>query len=136
MSSTLIPALRYRDAPAAIAFLCDAFGFRRHLVVEGEDEGTIAHAQLVHGTGMIMLGTSREDEFGSLLTTVERAGKPTGSLYLVVSDVDAHAEQARAVGAEIVQEPEDQGYGGRLYTARDVEGNLWSFGSYDPWAEG
>lgn len=129
-----MPAYRYKDAPAAIDFLCDAFGFERRMVVEGED-GTIAHAQLVHGTGMIMLGSSREDEFGSRMTTVEQAGRPTGSLYMVVADVDAHAERARAAGAEIVEEPADQGYGGRLYTARDLEGQLWSFGSYDPWAE-
>lgn len=32
-------------------------------------------------------------------------------------------------------EPEDQDYGGRLYSCRDPEGNLWNFGSYDPWEE-
>jgi uncharacterized glyoxalase superfamily protein PhnB len=31
--------------------------------------------------------------------------------------------------------PEDQDYGGRVYSARDPEGHVWSFGSYDPWAE-
>ena len=34
---------------------------------------------------------------------------------------------------EIVMAPEDQDYGGRLYSCRDPEGNLWNFGSYDPW---
>ena len=54
-SSTIIPTLRYRDAAAAIEWLCLAFGFERHLVVPG-DGGTIAHAQLTFGRGMIMLG--------------------------------------------------------------------------------
>ena len=41
MSSTVIPALRYRDAPRAVDWLCEAFGFERHLVVEGEGAGSI-----------------------------------------------------------------------------------------------
>ena len=63
--ATVIPTLRYRDAPAAIEWLCRAFGFEKHLVVPGDD-GTIAHAQLVFGNGMIMLGSARDDEFGRL----------------------------------------------------------------------
>jgi uncharacterized glyoxalase superfamily protein PhnB len=39
-----------------------------------------------------------------------------------------------AAGADIFFEPEDQDYGGRVYSARDPEGYVWSFGSYDPWA--
>ncbi len=54
--SPVIPTMRYRDAPAAIDWLCRVLGFARHLVVPGED-GTIAHAQLVLGCGMIMLGS-------------------------------------------------------------------------------
>ena len=49
-TTTVIPTLRYRDAPAAIEWLCEAFGFERHLVVPGESE-TIAHAQLVFASG-------------------------------------------------------------------------------------
>ena len=63
----IIPAMRYRDAPAAIDWLCRAFGFEQHLVVPGPD-GTIAHAQLTFGNGMIMLGSARDDEFGRLMT--------------------------------------------------------------------
>jgi hypothetical protein len=62
-TSTVIPAMRYRDANAAIEWLCKAFGFEKHLVVPGEN-GTVAHAQLAFGNGMIMLGSAREDEFG------------------------------------------------------------------------
>lgn len=134
MPSPIIPSLRYRDAPRAIDWLCDAFGLVRHLVVEGEGGG-IDHAQLTFGAGMIMLGSVRDNEYGELVTTVAEAGKPTCGLYLVVADIDRHAERAREAGAEIVQEPEDQPYGGRLYTCRDFEGNVWVFGSYDPWTE-
>jgi hypothetical protein len=67
MSSTVIPCLRYRDAPRMIEWLCSAFGFKRHLVVD-DDQGGIAHAQLTLGSGMIMLGSARtgDDQFGRL----------------------------------------------------------------------
>lgn len=129
MSSTIIPALRYDDAPAAIEFLTSAFGFDVHMVVEGE-AGFIEHAQLVHGTGMIMLGSTRNDEYGRLLGS--NASSST-SLYVIVDDVAVHAERARAAGAEIITEPENQDYGGSNYVVRDPEGHIWSFGDYSPW---
>jgi uncharacterized glyoxalase superfamily protein PhnB len=133
MPSPVIPTFRYHDAPKAIEWLGRAFGFEPHLVVEG-DGNTIDHAQLAFGEGMIMLGSMRENEYGDLVTTVTEVGKPTAATYVIVDDVDAHAQRAREAGAEIVLEPEDQDYGGRLYTCRDLEGNVWSFGTYDPWA--
>ena len=133
MPSPVIPTLRYEDAPRAIDWLVEAFGFHRHFVVEGEG-GRIDHAQLTFGGGMLMCGSHDDDGgYGDLVSTVTRTGAPTGGIFVLVDDVDAHAERARAAGAEIVQPPEDQHYGGRLYTCRDLEGNVWSFGSYDPW---
>ena len=132
-TTTIIPALRYRDAPAAIEWLCEAFGFEKHLVVPGGN-GTIDHAQLVFGNGMIMLGSAREDAFGQLQKPLDAPGAPVSkSAYVIVTDVDAHHARAVAAGAKVVMEPEDQHYGGRLYSCRDPEGNLWNFGSYDPW---
>jgi uncharacterized glyoxalase superfamily protein PhnB len=55
------------------------------------------------------------------------------SLYLVVPDPDAHHDRAKAAGAQIVRELADQDYGSREYRARDPEGNLWSFGTYQPY---
>lgn len=130
---TMIPTFRYRDAAGAIDWLCRAFGFERHLVVPGED-GAIEHAQLVFGNGMVMLGSARDDEFGALQKPLAEPGGPVSqSPYLVVTDVDAHHARAAAAGAQVVMAPEDQPYGGRLYSCRDPEGNLWNFGSYDPW---
>jgi uncharacterized glyoxalase superfamily protein PhnB len=122
--STVIPTLRYRDAPKAIEVLCDAFGFERHAVYDGPD-GTIAHAELRHGSGMVMLGSVTEGG----VWTVEPG---TGAIYVAVDDADTHFERAREAGVEIVQEPTDQEYGSREYVARDPEGNLWSFGTYLP----
>jgi len=131
VSSKVIPTMRYQDAMAAIDFLETAFGFRPAMVVEGEG-GAIEHAQLVHDTGIIMLGSARDDEFGRLLGGSTNPFR--SSIYVVVEDVAGHADRARAAGAEIIMEPVDEDYGGSNYTARDPEGNIWSFGSYDPWA--
>ncbi|MGD9856732.1 MAG: VOC family protein [Planctomycetaceae bacterium] len=131
--TTLIPCLRYRDAPAAIEWLCTAFGFERHLVVPGEG-GTIAHAQLTFGNGMIMLGSVVDTEFGQLMAQPDEiGGRETQCVCLIVSDVDAIAAQAKAAGAETVIDVRDEEYGGRSYSCRDLEGRLWFFGTYDPW---
>ncbi len=136
--SSLIPCLRYADAPAAIAFLCDAFGFARHAVYVDRDDPTIVHhAQLVLGQGMVMLGSVRPDPTQQLFgwKTPRQAGAVTGCVYVVVPDADAHCHRARERGAVIVRGPTDNdGYPGRGYDALDPEGNVWSFGSYDPWA--
>ena len=131
--STIIPGLRYRDAATAIDWLCQAFGFERHLVVPGEN-GKIVHAQLKFGNGMIMLGSDKEGEYEKVLRHPDEIGScVTQSAYVVVTDPDAHYRKAKAAGAEIVLDITDHDYG-RDYTCRDLEGHVWSFGSYDPWA--
>lgn len=125
----LYPALRYEDAAAAIDWLERAFGFTRGLVVAGED-GTIHHAELRLGPGWIMLGSVKEDVFD--LRTPRRLGASTMSICAAVDDPDAHYARARAAGAEIVQDLADTDYGSRGYTCRDLEGHLWTFGSYRP----
>lgn len=132
--ATVIPTLRYRDAPAAIDWLCRAFGFEKHLVVPGENN-TIAHAQLTFGKGMIMLGSARDDVFGRHLNPPrDLGGSGTQGACLIVADADAHYARAVAAGAQIVYDIKDEDYGGRSYSCLDPEGHLWSFGTYDPWA--
>ncbi len=132
---TVIPTMKYDDAPAAIEWLCRAFGFARHLVVPDESGG-IAHAQLVFGNGMIMLGSSSDDAFGKLQKPPKNDGAiVTQSACVIVDDPDAHYAQAVAAGTEIVVDLVEQHYGGKSYTCRDPEGHVWTFGSYDPWAE-
>jgi len=136
VTPAIIPCLWYRDAPAAIDFLCAAFGFERHAVfADDADPSIVHHAQLVREGCMIMLSTQRADgEFSAKARALHPsdAGGNTQTPYLVIDDVDGHAAVARAAGAEIIMEPEDQDYGGRSYSARDPEGYVWSFGSYDP----
>jgi uncharacterized glyoxalase superfamily protein PhnB len=131
--ATVIPSLRYRNAPAAIDWLCQVFGFEKQLVVANPD-GTIAHAQLTFGNGMIMLGSVADTEFGRLMKQPDEiAGAETQSSYVIVSDADLVYARAKAANAEIVRKIKDEDYGGRLFTCRDLEGHLWSIGTYDPW---
>lgn len=133
--ATIIPVLRYREAPAAIEWLCQTFGFEKHLVVPNAD-GTIAHAQLSFGNGMVMLGSvlENETEFGRLMKQPDEiGGAATQTAYVVVSDADAVYASAKAGAARIAMEIKDEDYGGRGFSCFDLEGHLWSFGTYDPW---
>ncbi|SCX74563.1 VOC family protein [Variovorax sp. EL159] len=134
----LIPCLRYKNAPAAIEFLCKAFGFERKAVYADEsDPSVIHHAELVMNGQMVMLGSDRPGPVTDKYRwkTAADAGCITMCVCAVIDDPDAHCARARAAGAEILTDPKDNdGYPGRGYDARDPEGNVWSFGSYDPFA--
>ena len=138
MRIRIIPSIRYQDCKQAIDWLCATFGFEHHLIVPNEDGG-ITHAQLVCGEAMIMLGDGHrdaDDPFGKLnKSPLQLDGLNTAGIYMVVEDVDAHYKKAKSAGAEIVLDIADQDYGGgsRGYTCKDLEGHLWSFGSYNPW---
>ena len=131
--SLIIPGFRYRNAPAAIEWLCNSFGFTKHAVYPGANN-TIAHAQLTFGSGMIMLGSVREgDASAQMKHPDELGGASTVAIYVVVSDADAHYARAKAAGATILRELRDEDYGGRGYSCRDLESYPWSFGTYNPW---
>lgn len=133
-NSTVIPSLRYRDALAAIDWLIRAFGFHKNAVYMGPDN-TVAHAQLTLGKGMIMLGSVENgSEYGErIIQPDEIELRETQSPYLVVADADVVYATAKAAGATIVINIADMDYGGRVFTCRDLEGHLWSIGTYDPW---
>ncbi|GAA0706757.1 VOC family protein [Dokdonella soli] len=133
-TATIIPSLRYRDALAAIDWLCRAFGFEKQ-AVHADDKGVVQHAQLVFGNGMIMLGSTANASPWSerIAQPDEIGGRETQCPYMIVSDCEAHYARAKAAGAQIVDELETKDYGGAGYSCRDIEGHLWSFGSYDPW---
>ena len=131
--STVIPGMRYHDAAAAVEWLCRAFGFEQHLVVPGEDD-SVVHARLVLGGGMIMVGQARDDPYDELVKPpADVGGVCTQGIYIMVADADAHYARARAEGAGIVMEVENQPFGGRMYTCRDPEGHIWNFGDTDLW---
>lgn len=128
--SDVHPSLSYDDAPAAIEWLCRAFGFTKRFVV-AEPDGSVRHSELSLGNGVIMVGSSRP-EVGRVsprrLTAVHQA------LSVRVDDPDAHYARAKAAGATILQELRDEDYGSRGYMASDPEGHQWYFGTYRPGA--
>ena len=121
----IYPVLKYKDAHASIDFLEKAFGFERQSV-NTSDGGGVTHAEVSFGGEFIMLGSTGEGD--------ERFNRGAGrtSVYLVTEDPDAVHARAVEGGAEIEMGLTDQPYGSREFTARDPEGNLWSFGTYRP----
>ncbi len=125
---TVVPALTYRDAVAALVFLEQAFGFEPVFVTR-DDAGRVRHAELRHGSGMLMVSERAGTEGPP---PGQDFGEADHSVYVVVEDVDAHAARAREQGADLFREPADTPYASREYAARDPEGHLWSFGTYVP----
>jgi uncharacterized glyoxalase superfamily protein PhnB len=126
---TMYPCLFYQDAPAAMEWLARAFGFETVLAVPGETEGTIMHAEMRLGSGVIMLGTARPD---AGMQSPRDLPAVNQTLYVYVEDVAGHYRRAKAAGARITRDLEDKDYGGSGYSAADPEGQQWSFGSYAP----
>jgi uncharacterized glyoxalase superfamily protein PhnB len=125
---TMYPVIAYEDAPAAIEWLQRVFAFTPLMVMTGE-HGEIGHAELRLGDGVIMPTSRRrtpdpENPWSQPLATQ--------GLYVAMDNIDAHYDHAVRAGAEIVRPLADTDYGSREYTARDLEGNLWSFGTYRP----
>ncbi len=115
--------LSYRDAPAAISFLCKAFGFEEVMRLTMPD-GSIGHAELRYGDSVIMLASEWHD---AGVVSPERLDRVHSQLTCYVGDVDAHHQLARDAGAVIATLPEDQFYGARMYRAMDLEGHHWLF---------
>ena len=124
-SPNIYPAILYADVPAAIEWLKKAFGFEELMVVPGEN-GTVRHAELRLGSGVIMLSSG-----GKVKTERPRGFADVDiSLYVAVDDPDAHYARAKAAGAEISRELIDTDWGSRDYEVLDLEGNVWWVGTY------
>lgn len=121
---TITPSLFYNDPKAALSFLEKAFGFELTMCITDES-GHVVHSEMAYGDGAIMIGSTDWAPWPKSPASLD--GKNTQGLHMVVSGLDAHCETARAAGAEIVAEPEDQFYGDRTYRALDCEGHFWTF---------
>jgi uncharacterized glyoxalase superfamily protein PhnB len=130
---SIYPTLRYQNAKRAVAWLESAFGFERREVYEGEGD-SIAHAELRLAGNLIMLGSVKDDAYGS---SPKSLGGISGGIYIAFetpAEIDACYARAKAAGAEIVRELGDTDYGSHDFGARDLEGHVWSFGTYRPQA--
>ena len=120
------PGLLCTDARATIRFLVEAFGFVETIVVPGEQEGEIMHAEVRWPEGgIVMIGS---DDHRGEFADHNRPG--TNSLYVVTDHPDEVFARATAAGAQVVRPMRDEDYGSRGFTVLDPECNLWSFGTY------
>jgi PhnB protein len=118
------PYLLYEDLDAAVDWLLAAFGFEERIRMKGSD-GRAVHAEVGLGDGVVMMGSPGPD-----YRNPKHLGGTTQLVNVYVDDVDAHCEKARAGGAVVLKEPEDQFYGDRTYRAEDPEGHHWSFSEH------
>jgi uncharacterized glyoxalase superfamily protein PhnB len=133
--SAVIPVVRYRNLPAAIDWLCSAFGFEKHRIALDNNGGCL-FAQLAFGNALVMVSPVRTSAFDKLMRQPDEVGgAETQVCYFFVRDANAHCARARAAGAEIVFDVENRVGGGRSYSCRDLEGHLWNFGTYNPWGK-
>jgi uncharacterized glyoxalase superfamily protein PhnB len=133
---TIFPIIRFNDSDAGLAWLKDTLGFEEHGVFRGED-GAVQHGELRHGEAWVMIGTEPEGgdtQPTSSAGTGDRFGAHggTGFYYLAVDDAAAAFDRAKSAGADLGSELESRDYGGREFSLRDHEGNIWSVGEYDP----
>ena len=119
----IIPYLTYADAPAAIDWLCRVFGFEVAELMPIPD-GRIGHASLSMMGERVMLASVFEEAGNCSPQDLDAL---PGQISVYIDDVEAHFRHARAEGATIVQEPEDQFWGARMYRCVDLEGHRWSF---------
>lgn len=119
-----ISSIIYQDNRAALEWLQKAFGFDIAEVFT-DSKGNIAHAEMSHGEGIVMIGNEFADWSKS---PASLGGKNTQRIHVrIESGIDEHCAHARAAGATIVAEPRDQFYGDRCYVAQDLEGHHWTF---------
>ncbi len=118
---TITPYLLYEDVAAAIDWLGRAFGFEERLRFADED-GTVTHAELALGDGMIYLGHPGPD-----YRSPKRVGTSSHLVHVYVDDIEAHHAQAVEAGASVTGELQDTPYGDRRYDTEDLEGQRWSF---------
>jgi uncharacterized glyoxalase superfamily protein PhnB len=120
-------AVFYKDPLAALDWLAHAFGFERSMLITNRD-GSFGHAEMTFGDGYIMVGS----EWAAYTASPESTGGKNTQILHVQLDagIDAHYARARAAGAAIVREPNDEFYGDRVYSARDPEGHVWTFAQH------
>jgi uncharacterized glyoxalase superfamily protein PhnB len=125
MAMDVYPALTYRDVEAALVFLTTAFGLQVD-ELEHDEAGAVRSASLRVGEGRVLVQPDVPEELhGTHLRQ--------GWVYVTVADADAHFARARDAGAQVLADPHGSVDGTfRGYSARDPEGNLWSFGTDRP----
>ncbi len=114
----IIPVLVYDDVAAAVAWLCEAFGFKERLRIGDH------RAQLTLGEESVVVAARPARAAGA---PEPLPGEVTHSIMVRVADVDAHYERVRQHGGRVLGPPETYPFGERQYTVEDPGGHHWTF---------
>ena len=123
---SVAPYLFYESVQGAVTFMEEAFGFKVIFTSPDPSGQGLAHAQMAHQGGVIMIGHAGEGGL-NLVARADKLPKLHAGTYVFVEDVDAHCQRAKAGGAKVLLEPADQPWGDRMYCATDPEGQFWMF---------
>ena len=107
-AGAVLPVLGYDDVPAAVAWLCDTFGFTERWRAGSH------RAQVAVGDSAVAVTVRGED-------------RANAEVLVRIDGVDAHHERSRQRGAAILRAPADYPYGERQYTVEDLGGHRWTF---------
>ena len=116
----IYPSFTCRNVQAAPGWLAGAFGLQPRVVGQ-HPGGQIQHAAAAlqrHGADRVR-------------TPCRTHGSHTGQGRASPA-IGAHYQQATRAGAELLNQPHDGPGGMRGYSARDLEGNVWTFGTARP----
>ena len=126
----IVSCVFYKDPIAAMRWLEQAFGFETTTLVTDSD-GKVGHAEMSFRGAPVGIGAEwGGDMLGGAQMTSPANLQGSGTQFIRVAldkGLDAHCERARAAGARITAEPQDQFYGARTYRAMDPEGHIWNF---------
>ena len=104
----IIPEIPYVDVHQAADWLCRAFGFKKRLQIGNH------RFQLIFGDN-------------SVVAVEGNASNPSSSMMVHVEDLDRIYEQAKSMGARIINPPAHYPFGERQCTVEDIGGHRWTF---------
>ena len=127
---TFVPAVFYKDPLTALQWLEKVFGFEVTTLVT-DPQGQLAHSEMTYKGGALNVGGEWEGPIvgpARMRSPASVEGINTQFIRIHLEEgLDAHCERARAAGAQITDEPQDQFYGSRTYRVVDPEGHVWNF---------
>jgi uncharacterized glyoxalase superfamily protein PhnB len=127
---TFVPTVFYKDPIAALKWLESAFGFETTTLVT-DAEGKVGYSEMTFRDGIVSVGGEWEGPPigpARMRSPASLDGMGTQFIRIHMADgLDDHCAAAKAAGARILAEPEDQFYGARVYRAMDPEGHVWNF---------
>jgi len=124
---TLTPGFCVRDAAGAIDFYTRALGARERMRLMKPDGTTLAHAELMIGDSVFMLG---EEDAAMGAQSAQTIGGSPVNFYVYVPNVDTAVQRALTAGAKAVMPVTDMFWGDRIGGVEDPYGQKWTLATH------